>query len=65
MGNLKEQTFAQIWNGDAAAVIRQKVKNCQKNCWMIGSVSQQMKKYIYKPGMWIVKHKFLKREICI
>ncbi len=31
---------------------------------MIGSVSQQMKKHIAKPGMWILKHKFLKREIC-
>lgn len=65
MGNLKEQTFEQIWNGEAAVTIRQKVKNCQKNCWMIGSVSQQMKKYIWKPGVWIVKHKFLKRDICI
>jgi len=65
MGNLKVQTFEQIWNGEAAAVIRQKVKNCQMNCWMIGSVSQQMKKYIWKPGWWILKCKLLKKEMSI
>ena len=58
MGNLKEMPFNKIWCSARAEEIRQKVRNCQKNCWMIGSVSQQMKKYIWKPGFWIVKHKF-------
>jgi MoaA/NifB/PqqE/SkfB family radical SAM enzyme len=65
MGNLKEQSFAQIWSGDAAVRVRQQVKNCQKNCWMIGSVSQQMKKYIWKPLVWVARHKFLGKEICV
>jgi len=65
MGNLEEKSFEEIWNSTEAKKVRQQVKNCQKNCWMIGSVSQQMKKYIWKPGMWIVKHKFLKKGVCI
>jgi len=65
MGNLKEKSFDEIWAGKRAEEVRQKAKNCGKNCWMIGSVSQQMKKYIWKPGIWVVKHKFLKQEICV
>ncbi len=65
MGNLKEKSFDEIWNSEKAEEIRGEVKNCEKNCWMIGSVSQQMKKQIWKPGKWILKHKFLKREVCV
>ncbi|MBI4707255.1 MAG: radical SAM protein [Candidatus Omnitrophica bacterium] len=57
-GNLKEKTFEEIWNGKAAETIRQEVLTCQKNCWMIGSVSQQMKKHIWKPVVWIIKNRF-------
>ncbi len=64
MGNLKEKTFSEIWNSQKALEIRDKVKNCSRNCWMIGSVSQQMKKNIMKPVIWIIKHKFLKKEVC-
>lgn len=64
MGNLKEKSFEEIWNSSSAGEMRKKVRSCEKNCWMIGSVSQQMKKYIWKPSIWIVMHKFLKREIC-
>jgi Fe-coproporphyrin III synthase len=65
MGNLKEQTFDEIWNSKKASEIRGKVKSCSRNCWMIGSVSQQMKKNIMKPAIWIMKHKFLKKELCV
>lgn len=65
MGNLKEKSFEEIWNGQRAEEIRQMVRQCNKNCWMIGSVSQQMKKNIKKPIIWILKHKFLKKEICV
>ena len=65
MGNLKEKSFNEIWNGPEAEKIRQKLKNCQKNCWMMGSVSQQMKKYISRPTVWILKHKFLKKQFAL
>lgn len=65
MGNLKEKSFDMIWNSVEAEKIRHKVMSCNKNCWMIGSVSQQMKKNIRIPLSWIIKHKFLKKEICL
>lgn len=64
MGNLKEQSFYEIWNSEKVSEVRIKVRNCEKNCWMIGSVLTAMKKHIAKPGIWILKHKFLKKEIC-
>jgi Fe-coproporphyrin III synthase len=63
MGNLKELSFNEIWYGKEAERIREKVRNCENNCWMIGSVSQQMKKYFAKPAIWVLKHKFLKRDL--
>jgi len=59
MGNLKEQSFDEIWNSEKAKEIRKKVKNCHNNCWMIGSVIEPIKKNIWKPLTWIVKTKFL------
>jgi len=63
MGNITEQSFDEIWQGPKAEEIRLKVKNCPKNCWMMGSVSQEMKKNIFKPVKWVVKHKFFKRKV--
>lgn len=64
MGDLKEKTFEEIWTSERANEVREKVKKCPKNCWMIGSVSQQMQKYIWIPTMWLIKHKFLGKPIC-
>ena len=65
MGNLGESSFENIWHSKRAVEIRKNVKDCKKNCWMIGSVSQQMKKNILTPALWILRHKFLKKKICI
>lgn len=63
MGNIKEKTFGEIWNGEEAKRIRGKVARCQKNCWMIGSASPAMKKYFWKPTIWIIKNKWFKRYL--
>ena len=57
MGNLKEQTWEELWNSREAECVRAKVRCCTRNCWMIGSVSPAMRKYIWKPGFWVVWHK--------
>ncbi len=59
MGNLNEQSFDELWNSKAAETVRKKVRKCDRNCWMIGSVSPAMHKYIHKPILWVLKHKFL------
>ena len=57
MGNLRDQNFDQIWNSQKADEIREQVKNCSKECWMIGSASPAMKKQIWIPAMWVIKNK--------
>lgn len=61
MGNTREKSFEEIWNSEEAKRIREKVARCQKNCWMIGSASPAMKKYFWKPTIWVIKNKWLKR----
>jgi hypothetical protein len=58
MGNLNKNTFDEIWNSDRARSIRQKVKTCPKNCWMIGTVTPAIKKHPLKPTIWVLKNKF-------
>lgn len=60
MGNLNNQTWDELWNSEQAEKVRNTVRHCDRNCWMIGSVSPAMKKYIWKPALWVVKHKFLR-----
>lgn len=60
MGNLNRQSWEELWNSEQAEKVRSFVKNCDRNCWMIGSVSPAMHKYIYKPAAWVIKHKFLR-----
>ena len=57
MGNLKEKTFEEIWYSEKVTKIRDSVKSCQKNCWMIGTASPAMKKNIKIPVIWIMKNK--------
>lgn len=60
MGNLNEQNWDELWNSEQADRVREKVRHCDRNCWMIGSVSPAMHKYIRVPAAWVIKHKFLR-----
>lgn len=58
MGNIREcQSFDEIWQSEKAQQIREKVRNCPKNCWMVGTASPVMKKYIWTPLRWVMKNK--------
>lgn len=59
MGNLNEQSWDELWSSAEADAVRKKVRSCDRNCWMIGSVSPAMHKYIWVPLFWVIKHKFL------
>ncbi len=59
MGNLNNQSWEELWGSDAAENVRKAVRSCDRNCWMIGSVSPAMHKYIWVPLIWVLKHKFL------
>lgn len=57
MGNLNEQSWNELWNSSEAERVRGKVRHCDRNCWMIGSVSPAMHRYIWKPAAWVAVHK--------
>lgn len=57
MGNLNDNTFEEIWNSEQAKLVRDKVAHCPKKCWMIGSVSPVMKKYMPQVLPWVIKNK--------
>ena len=57
MGNLNHQTWEEIWNSKEAELVRKKVRNCDRKCWMIGSASPAMHKYIWIPAWWVLRHK--------
>lgn len=57
MGDLAVQSFEEIWHSEQADNVRAAVANCEKNCWMIGSVAPAMKKKKLIPVSWIMKQK--------
>ncbi len=57
MGNLNTQTWEELWNSPEADKVRKKVRCCDRNCWMIGSVSPAMHKYIWVPAWWVFRHR--------
>lgn len=59
MGNLNEcDSWEELWESTQAQEARKKVRCCDRNCWMIGSVSPAMHKYIWVPVLWVLRHKF-------
>lgn len=57
MGNLKTQSFDEIWNSEAARNVRQAVRECKRNCWMIGSAAPAIHAHPVKPVGWVLKRK--------
>ena len=57
MGNIKDSKFIDIWRSEKADMVRDKVANCPKNCWMVGTASPVMHKYISKPLKWVLRNK--------
>lgn len=58
MGNLREfDSFEELWNSPKAEFVRKLVRICPKNCWMVGTASPVMKKYISNPIKWVIKSK--------
>ncbi len=57
MGNLKERSFKDIWNSEKAKKVRDRVKSCSRNCWMIGTAAPAIRRNIAAPTAWVLKHK--------
>ncbi len=69
MGNIRgAKSFDEIWNSPQAHKVRERVRTCPKNCWMVGTAAPVMKKYIRHPAMWVAKNKLksmLGKPICV
>lgn len=57
MGNIRQASFDEIWNSPQAERVRALVRKCPKNCWMVGTASPVMYKYIKHPLQWAIKNK--------
>jgi Fe-coproporphyrin III synthase len=57
MGDLRRQSFDEIWNGPLAAEIRARVASCDRDCWMTGTAVPAMRRAPLKPALWVLKSK--------
>lgn len=57
MGNIHDAGFMTIWTSEQAQKVREQVRTCPKNCWMVGTASPVMHKYIVHPLKWAVRNK--------
>ncbi len=57
MGNIRESGFDAVWHSQQAALVREKVRHCPKNCWMVGTAAPSMKRHIAGPALWVLKNK--------
>lgn len=57
MGNLKEQSWDEIWTSSNAETIRKRVDGCDLNCAFIGTARFDMLRHPWKPLSWIMKNK--------
>ncbi len=57
MGNLNRQSWEQLWHSPEAEAVRAGVRQCSRSCWMIGSASPAIRKYFWKPALWVAWHK--------
>lgn len=69
MGNIRTAaSFAELWHGAQAQKVREQVRTCPKNCWMVGTAAPVMKKYIRHPAAWVARNKLkslLGKPVCI
>ena len=68
MGNIRNASFDEIWHSRQAQKVRELVRTCPKNCWMVGTAAPVMKKYIKHPALWAIKNKLRVvrgQELCL
>ncbi len=69
MGNLKNDSFSAIWKSKLAHKVRQDVKKCNLNCWMICTVRPEIKNNPFQAVNWIfinkLKSAFLNYHFCL
>lgn len=58
MGNLESAgNFEELWSSERAQQVRERVRTCPKNCWMIGTVAPVMKKRMASIVRFVMQYK--------
>ena len=57
MGDLRTQTFEEIWHSQQAQRVREMVARCDRNCWMVGTARPAMRKHVREVLAWILTNK--------
>jgi MoaA/NifB/PqqE/SkfB family radical SAM enzyme len=57
-GNIKRQEWDEIWGGKNAEEIRRKARGCGRNCWMMGSAAEPIKRNKLKAVRWIAERRY-------
>lgn len=68
MGNLRTQSWEDIWNSQRAQDVRGMVRACKKHCWMMGSAAPAILQRPAGPLLWVLKNKMrlaLGKELCL
>lgn len=63
IGNILEEKFIDLWNGEKAAAIREIVNNCPNPCWMVCTAKPAIKKHWFKTVLWILKEKLSRSRL--
>ncbi len=57
IGNVRENTFEEIWNSARADGIREKVRACTLKCWMVCTARADIKNHKTHVAGWIAENK--------
>lgn len=57
MGDIKINSFDEIWHSSRADQVRRQVEECKRGCWMTGSSVPAMRRNIWKPLKWVTGNK--------
>lgn len=63
IGNLRSQSWEEIYHGQRATQVRQLVRACPQNCWMVGSARTAMRHPVFtrlprfQPFWWVLVNK--------
>lgn len=57
LGSLRESTFEEIWNSEAAIEGRKQVHACGMGCWMVCTARSSMKRNPVKVASWVATGK--------
>ncbi|NNE08490.1 MAG: radical SAM protein [Gemmatimonadetes bacterium] len=57
LGNVRKDSFENIWASHQAEKIRGEVRACELRCWMVCTARTDMKRHAGQVGSWIMKNK--------